>query len=748
MKTFLSKIAEKIINNKLLCSTKIKTKLFSASFLVGIFLSSTILLSFDAFKKLEGDAYHINLIGGQRERIFNCKFNIVSYIESDDEEIKKELFKNINQFENTRNSLLGKKKSNTKTLTAIKPIKEDKIISHINSNSKIWMDYKVLINKSIKQHKNILSYLSETNTEMVKAIVTNKSLGERLLDVDNEDYFFYEQVISNIKVQLLRPKIYLDGYTSENKKDLVEEYLLNINVGFEKTMDFIEGIEFGSDKYDILALPENDTESLKKLRELQKALDIYKNKVSKVITERNALLASLKESEIIATKIITELGETADLLQHFSETKITGKKELDRFLLVIGLLLVLVLIIITFSITIPIDKTVKMIQQMSHGGLLKNRLNLNRKDEIGQMGDSLDNFADTLQKTLMEVIDNSKVLADSSKQLKEISQTMEKDADGMCKLANSAEKDTETMANNISEASKETAKSASDVNSVSSSINMVSKEIADIAETAGVVTTNVTNAGNITNELSSSISEVCNNTMHASKISDDLMEKVNESKTLMENLGKSAQSIGKIVEVIYSIARMTNLLAINATIEAANAGEAGRGFSVVANEVKELAKKTAKSTDEIERTVKEMQVNTDMSINSITSVSAIINELNSINNNIAAAMEEQDVAAKEVSNETLNAVDSMEVLKNNAKKVATGTTEVSENTKNLSMKVLEISKEGTNSAKKTKGVLSFIQNIAKSSKNNLDEAKKLNNNAGNLEDLAEKLKILVSQFTS
>ena len=729
-------------------SIKIKTKLFSISILVGTFLFLSIFFSFEAFKKLEGDASHINLIGNQIKRIFNSQLNIISYIESNDEEIRKKLFNNINEFEIARNALLGNKNAMIKISTVLKQIEEDEVILHLNSKSKIWSDYKALIGKILNQHENILTFLNNANATMKNVIIKNKELGERFLDVDNEDYFYYGEIIKDTKVQLIRAKIYLDGYISENKKDLIEEYLLNINVGFEKIGNYIEGIKYGSDKYDILALPEDDTESLKKLGMLQEFLEDYQKKVNRVIAERNALILSQKKSKRLSDIIIDGLDKTGNLLQLYSETKITNKKNLDLFLLIMSLLLIIILIIITFSITKPLDKTVNMIKQMSKGGLLKNRLNLIRKDEIGQMAQSLDHFADTLQNTLMEVIENSKSLANSSKQLTEISQTMEKGVTDLCELANSAEENTGKMAQEVSLASKETENSASKVNDVSFSIITVSQDMASIVDTAELVSSNMNNAGATVNQLSSSITEVCGNTLQASNISDHLMQKVNESKTLMENLGNRAQSVGKVIDVINSIAKMTDLLALNAKIEAVNAGKAGKSFVVVADEVKDLSNKTAMATKEVEKMIKEMQSSASLSINSINDIASTLNELKTINNNIAASMEEQDAASQEVASSALDVVESMESLKEKVKKIADGSSGVASNTKELSVKVLEISKEGSETVKKTEDLLSFIRNMVKSAKNNLVDAKRVHSNAGKLDTLAEKLKILVSTFTS
>jgi methyl-accepting chemotaxis protein len=151
-----------------------------------------------------------------------------------------------------------------------------------------------------------------------------------------------------------------------------------------------------------------------------------------------------------------------------------------------------------------------------------------------------------------------------------------------------------------------------------------------------------------TDEMTASINEIARNAADAAAVGLEAVREAERTNVTVAKLGESSAAIGKVSRVITSIAQQTNLLALNATIEAARAGEAGKGFAVVASEVKELARETARATEEISTKIEAIQTDTARSVEAIGRIGQTIVRINEIQKTISTAVEQQLATTKEI----------------------------------------------------------------------------------------------------
>ncbi len=272
----------------------------------------------------------------------------------------------------------------------------------------------------------------------------------------------------------------------------------------------------------------------------------------------------------------------------------------------------------------PVNEAAKVIERISRKDLTA-KVTGQYKGDHANFAANINKMSDDLRVSMQLIGQNASSLAASSEELTAISQ----------QLAGNAE-ETATQANVVSAASEQVSKNVSVVASGSE-------------------------------QMQASIREISKSANEAARVAKNAVGVADNTNATIVKLGDSSIEIGQVIKVITSIAQQTNLLALNATIEAARAGEAGKGFAVVANEVKELAKETAKATEEISQKIEAIQGDTKGAVKAIGEISAVINQINDISNTIASAVEEQTVTTNEIGRNVAEAAKGTnEIAKNNS----------------------------------------------------------------------------------
>ncbi len=556
----------------------------------------------------------------------------------------------------------------------------------------------------------LAGYISYSSTSAIKAV------GHKLKQIAEEDIPLTNNV-SQITVHQLEQAIefekavryaqaaaYLEGNRQDNIKkykkakahfkELAKQVDGEIIEGEEKAAEVIayETEHHGSEE--VIEEFEYVLKNLKMIENLHRDFDEHVYEIFALFDAGKAEAASKKVYDVVQEekKLDDKLKYLLAELQSFTADaalkaeKLEHKMENKLFYLSTSSIVIFVglALYIVNGIIRPLLATRQYAEALADGNLDIEAPSHNMKDEIADMMDSLSVFKEkSIEAQKME---------ERQKELE--AQADMKRREAMMMMADDFDGSVGGVIGALAAAATELQATAESMKSISDETQQSSKEVASSSEQSSMSVNTVASA---MEEMSATAAEISTQVTTTTAKSNDTAQNAQRANETVANLNELTESIGEVVGAIQDIADQTNLLALNATIEAARAGEAGKGFAVVADEVKSLATETSNKTEEINQKVTEIQSATRASVEamerilsniseidvSVTGVSAAIEEQNATTNEIVRSVSEASQGAQQVSSIIGNVQNNAEETGNSAVAVLDAAREVAELSENL-----------------------------------------------------------------
>ncbi|GLO48315.1 methyl-accepting chemotaxis protein [Pseudomonas putida] len=435
------------------------------------------------------------------------------------------------------------------------------------------------------------------------------------------------QLISKARQQLLQVRIDVRGYIADNSATNEQAALRQLDAA-------LAGIDSLKRQ-----LPGEDT----RLQQFEGSVLAYRDAVRQFRDAVANITTARAEMTVQGADIVKRSDALYQIQLERRDIESSQARSLQAIATLLALLVgVLAAVLITRQITRPLRDTLAAVEKIASGDLTQH-LRVTRRDELGVLQQGIARMGTTLRELISGIRDGVTQIASAAE---ELSAVTEQTSAG----ANSQKVETDQVATAMHE------------------MAATVQEVARNAEQASHAATGADDEARAGDRVvGEAIGQI-----------ERLAEDMHRSTEAMNLLQQESQKIGSVMDVIKSVAEQTNLLALNAAIEAARAGEAGRGFAVVADEVRGLAQRTQKSTEEIEELIASLQHGTqqvatamhgsrtltDSSVElarkagaSLTSITSTVSSIQSMNQQIAAAAEQQSAVAEEISRSILNVRD-------------------------------------------------------------------------------------------
>jgi methyl-accepting chemotaxis protein len=392
------------------------------------------------------------------------------------------------------------------------------------------------------------------------------------------------------------------------------------------------------------AIPSADEKVLQAVKEASAQLEEYRKALAKLVEnskEVEELTVEMAESAAAILKgsnaMKRDLLSDQQRLDAESDASISATERLVLMLALGGFLLGGALaVLMGKGISRPMVVMCKAMRELAGGNFDVVLPGLGRKDELGEMAGAVEEFK-------MQAI--AKAERDAAEHDAQNKASVAARRAELIRFADDFESAVGTIVANVSASAVQLEAAAGTLTRTAETTQSLSSQAAGASEQAS---TNMQSVASATEELSASVDEIGRQVQESNRIAEAAVQQAEQTDGRIGKLSRAAQEIGDVVKLITAIAEQTNLLALNATIEAARAGEAGRGFAVVASEVKSLASQTAKATDEISSHIAGMQSATQESVTAIKEIGGTIAQISTIASTIASAVEEQSSATQEI----------------------------------------------------------------------------------------------------